>query len=73
MNRLEAGCLEVQIARETSAMIAIATHGQRGGDFTKELWANGRIMVSFPGATIDKAFPVELFNQIKAAGFKIRG
>ena len=53
------------------AELRIASHGQAGGEFATEKWANGRIMVGPVGSLANQCIPAERFEEIKAAGWKI--
>ena len=72
MNRLTAGCLESALVCHNSALVALARHGSKGGEFTVSTWANGNRMVTFQGAKVDYAVSEQEFFKLKAANWKIK-
>jgi hypothetical protein len=58
---------------DREALIFCARHGSSGGEFVKERWANGEVMVGPKGARANQCIPEAAFESLKANGWKVAG
>ncbi len=57
---------------DMEARIACANHGQKGGTFHIEVWANGVVMASIPGLPPNCAIPVDILKDICLNGWTLK-